>query len=67
VAGDIELQGPVDGVTERHRAEAHQVREYRHRAEVPVDPVGIADLAVAVPVGGVGELEGDVRIVARFE
>ena len=64
MAGNVELQAPVDRVIDRHRAEAHEVREDRDWAEVPVDPVGVANLAMAVAVGGVGELEGDERVVA---
>ena len=62
---DVDLQGPVDGVLGRDRAESHEVGEQRARAEVLVDLVAIADLRVAVPVRGVGELEGDVGILVR--
>ena len=59
---DVDLQRPVDGVLGRDRAEAHQVGEHRAGAEVRVDLVAVADLGVAVAVGGVGELERDVGI-----
>ena len=62
---DVDLQRPVDRVLGRDRAEAHQVGEHRARAEVRVDLVAVADLGVAVAVGGVGELERDVRVARR--
>ena len=65
MAVDVDLQRPVDRVLGRDRAEAHQIREQRTRAEVLVDLVAVADLGVAVAVGGVGELERDVRVARR--
>ena len=61
VALDVDLQRPVDRVLGRDRAEAHQVGEHRAGAEARVDLIAIADLGVAVAVGGIGELERDVR------
>jgi hypothetical protein len=55
----VEKQPPVHGLVLRDRAEAHQVREEGDRAEALVDLVGVADLAVPVAVGRVGELERD--------
>jgi hypothetical protein len=63
-ADGVDEQGPVDGVLARDGSEAHQVREQWHRTEVVVDQVLMADLAVAVAVGRVRELERDVGLVA---
>jgi hypothetical protein len=51
-------------VRRRYRPEADQVREDRERLDVAIDPVARADLAVAVAICGVGELERDVRVLA---
>jgi hypothetical protein len=52
-------------VIDRHRAESHQIRKDRHRTELPVDPVRVPHLAVAVPVRGVRKLERDERVISR--
>ncbi len=57
--GQVEQVRPVDHQGRRDRAEAEQVGEERHRLGLAVDLVTLADLAVPVAVGGVGELERD--------
>ena len=47
------------------RAHADQVRENRQRLRVLTDAVELADLGVAVAVGGVGELDRDERPAVR--
>jgi hypothetical protein len=42
----------------RDGAEAHEIREHLARPEVLVDLIPVADLRMAIAVGGVGEIEG---------
>jgi hypothetical protein len=63
--GQIEEVRPVDGALARHRAEPTEgvaaVRLGQVRREGVVEPVAFLDPAVAVAVGGPGELHGDER------
>ena len=58
-ARQVEQVRPVDRQGGRDRAEAEQVGQQRDRLGVAVHLVAVADLAVAVAEGGVGELERD--------
>jgi hypothetical protein len=61
--GQVEQARPVDHQDRRDRAEAEQVGQQRHRLGVAVHLIAVADLAVAIAVGGVGELQRDPLVV----
>src|SRR5205814_7727839 len=56
----LEEERPVDRPLARDRPEAHEIREQGQLVRLAVDPVAMPDLAVAVPIRGVGELERNV-------
>ena len=65
-AGQVEQQRPVDRRARAGRRRSPSGRgTSRVAAHRRVDRVAVADLAVAVAEGGVGELERDVRLVAE--
>jgi hypothetical protein len=66
-AREVEEHPPVGRALGRDRTEAHEPREEPHRLHRRVEPVALADLAVAVAERRVGELDGDERRAARAE
>src|SRR5437764_4027690 len=59
--GYVEQHRPADDARRRHRFEPDQVRKERQRLGRLADDVPLPDLGVAVPVGGIGELQWNLR------
>ena len=66
-ARQVEELAPVDLALGGHGPEADQVREQRERLAARPQAVGVADLAVAIAEGAVGELDRQRRRVGRVE